>query len=278
MCEPSQPTTVGHSTPRCALTPSGGTGASFSCARIVSSAPRDSTSLSPAYSRAAERAGDIRIRHVNRTPTRTHLVSVGPMDGGRCATWRTGPRRPLASDGGPRRSSVGRSVRARATARLGNRQLVAQSHTFNDGPTGACPQDVHIAGAPQSLQQVCASNTRMLRRRSPVRDAPFSATRVRVGGRKIVSSRAHSEDDRRVSEASESELPADDDVIIWHLQERDDLDVYRVTKGSTVLGEFTGRSIGSAVYQAAVEHAEPGRAVWLRDELGFRRLNPHRED
>jgi hypothetical protein len=32
------------------------------------------------------------------------------------------------------------------------------------------------------------------------------------------------------------------------------------------------------VYQAAVEHAEPGRAVWLRDELGFRRLNPHRED
>ena len=75
-------------------------------------------------------------------------------------------------------------------------------------------------------------------------------------------------------EDPESEQPDDDDVIIWHLQDRDDLDVYRVTKGSTVLGEFTGRSIGSAVFHAAVEHAEPGRAVWLKDDLRFRRLNP----
>lgn len=68
--------------------------------------------------------------------------------------------------------------------------------------------------------------------------------------------------------------PDDDDVIIWHLEDRDDLDVYRVTKGSTVLGEFTGRSIGSSVFRMAVEHAQPGRAVWLRDDLPFRRLNP----
>jgi hypothetical protein len=79
-----------------------------------------------------------------------------------------------------------------------------------------------------------------------------------------------------VSEDPESELPDDDDVIIWHLEDRDDLDVYRVTKGSTVLGEFTGRSIGSTVFQAAVEHAEPDRAVWLKDERRFRRLNPRR--
>jgi hypothetical protein len=77
-----------------------------------------------------------------------------------------------------------------------------------------------------------------------------------------------------VPEDTESELPDDDDVIIWHLQDRDDLDVYRVTKGSTVLGEFTGRSIGSVVFQAAVEHTEPGRAVWLKDDRRFRRLNP----
>jgi hypothetical protein len=77
-----------------------------------------------------------------------------------------------------------------------------------------------------------------------------------------------------VTEDPESELPDDDDVIIWHLEDRDDLDVYRVTKGSMVVGEFTGRSIGSAVFQAAVEHAEPGRAVWLKDERRFRRLNP----
>jgi hypothetical protein len=77
-----------------------------------------------------------------------------------------------------------------------------------------------------------------------------------------------------MSEDPESELPDDDDVVIWHLQDRDDLDAYRVTKGSTVLGEFTGRSIGSTVFQAAVEHAEPGRAVWLKDERRFRRLNP----
>lgn len=34
-----------------------------------------------------------------------------------------------------------------------------------------------------------------------------------------------------------SEQPGDDDVVIWHLPERDDLDVYRVTKGSRVIGE-----------------------------------------
>ena len=77
-----------------------------------------------------------------------------------------------------------------------------------------------------------------------------------------------------MSEDLESELPGDDDVVIWHLLDQDDLDAYRVTKGSTVLGEFTGRSIGSAVFHAALEHAEPGRAVWLKDERRFRRLNP----
>jgi hypothetical protein len=70
------------------------------------------------------------------------------------------------------------------------------------------------------------------------------------------------------------ELPDDNDVIIWYLEERDDMDVYRVTKGTRVLGEFTGRSIGSQVFHSAVEHVEPGRAVWLKDELRFRRLNP----
>jgi hypothetical protein len=33
-----------------------------------------------------------------------------------------------------------------------------------------------------------------------------------------------------VSEDLESELPDDDDVVIWHLQDRDGLEVYRVTK------------------------------------------------
>lgn len=70
------------------------------------------------------------------------------------------------------------------------------------------------------------------------------------------------------------ELPDSDDVIIWHLGERDEMDVYRVTKGTTILGEFTGRSIGPSVLHAAVEHVEPGRAVWLKDELSVRRLNP----
>lgn len=74
----------------------------------------------------------------------------------------------------------------------------------------------------------------------------------------------------------ENELPDDDDVIIWHLDDRDDLDVYRVTKGSTVLGEFTGRSIGATVFQSAVEHSQPGRTVWLKDDRPFRRLNPKR--
>jgi hypothetical protein len=77
-----------------------------------------------------------------------------------------------------------------------------------------------------------------------------------------------------VTQDPESDLPDDQDVIIWHLPDRDDLDLYRVTKGATVLGEFTGRSIGSTVFQAAVEHAEPGRSVWLKDEREFRRLNP----
>lgn len=76
-----------------------------------------------------------------------------------------------------------------------------------------------------------------------------------------------------MGEDPESELPDEDDVIIWHLEDRDDLDAYRVTKGSTVLGEFTGRSIGSTVFQAAAEHAQPGRAVWLKDDRPFRRLH-----
>ena len=70
-----------------------------------------------------------------------------------------------------------------------------------------------------------------------------------------------------------SEQPDEHDVVIWHLADRDDLDVYRVTKGSTLLGEFTGRSIGATVFRAAVQHAEPGRAVWLKDDRPFRRLN-----
>lgn len=81
-----------------------------------------------------------------------------------------------------------------------------------------------------------------------------------------------------MAEDPKSELPTGDDVIIWHLEERDDLDVYRVTRGSTMLGEFTGRSIGSTVFQAAVEHAQPGRAVWLKDDRPFRRLRPGRSD
>lgn len=74
--------------------------------------------------------------------------------------------------------------------------------------------------------------------------------------------------------SADAEVPKDDDVVIWQLDERDGLDVYRVTKGSTVLGEFTGRSIGAAVFRAALEHTDPGRAVWLKDERPFRRLNP----
>ena len=76
-----------------------------------------------------------------------------------------------------------------------------------------------------------------------------------------------------MSEDADLNRPADDDVIIWHLEDRDDLDVYRITKGSTVVGEFTGRSIGAAVFRAALDHCEPGRAVWLKDDLPFRRLN-----
>ena len=77
-----------------------------------------------------------------------------------------------------------------------------------------------------------------------------------------------------VAEDPERELPDEDDVIIWQLEERDGLDVYRVTKGKTIVGEFTGRSIGATVFQKAVEHAQRGRSVWLRDERWFRRLNP----
>jgi hypothetical protein len=47
-----------------------------------------------------------------------------------------------------------------------------------------------------------------------------------------------------------------------------------VTKGELVIGQFTGRSIGSSVFRAALEHANPGRSVWLKDERHFRRLNP----
>jgi hypothetical protein len=65
----------------------------------------------------------------------------------------------------------------------------------------------------------------------------------------------------------------DDDVIIWHLPDHDGLDVYRVTKGPMVLGDFTGRSVGSTVFHAAVQHCEPGRSVWLKDDRPFRRLN-----
>ena len=68
--------------------------------------------------------------------------------------------------------------------------------------------------------------------------------------------------------------PDDDDIVIWYVEQRDDLDVYRVTKGSNVIGEFTGRSIGSSVFKVAVEHAGSGRAVWLKDELRLRRLFP----
>lgn len=75
-------------------------------------------------------------------------------------------------------------------------------------------------------------------------------------------------------EAPDTHTPDEHDVIIWQLEERDGLDVYRVTKGSTVIGEFTGRSIGSSVFQAALEHVERGRAVWLKDDRPFRRLNP----
>jgi hypothetical protein len=68
--------------------------------------------------------------------------------------------------------------------------------------------------------------------------------------------------------------PDNDDVVISYVEQRDDLDVYRVTKGSTVIGEFTGRSIGSSVFKVAVEHAGSRRAVWLKDELRLRRLLP----
>lgn len=77
----------------------------------------------------------------------------------------------------------------------------------------------------------------------------------------------------RMPEATDEDLPDENDVIIWYVEERDGLDVYRVTKGRVVIGEYTGRSIGSLVFQAAVGHTDPGRSVWLKDERPFRRLN-----
>jgi hypothetical protein len=70
-----------------------------------------------------------------------------------------------------------------------------------------------------------------------------------------------------------TDLAEDNDIVIGY-EERDGFDVYRITKGTTVIGEFTGPSIGSTVFQVAVEHTEPGRSVWLKDELGLRRLFP----
>jgi hypothetical protein len=72
----------------------------------------------------------------------------------------------------------------------------------------------------------------------------------------------------------EPDQPDDEDVVITYVGERDGLDVYRVTKGPTVIGEYSGRSISSTVFRVAVEHAVPGRAVWLKDDLRLRRLNP----
>ena len=51
------------------------------------------------------------------------------------------------------------------------------------------------------------------------------------------------------------------------------LDGYSVaTACQAILGEFTGRSISALVFQNAVDHATPGRAVWLKDERPFRSL------
>jgi len=76
-----------------------------------------------------------------------------------------------------------------------------------------------------------------------------------------------------MSDDPPGERPDHNDVIIWHVEDRD-VDVYRIIKGATVLGEFTGRSIGSAVFHEAVMRTEPGRAVWLKDERSVRRLHP----
>jgi hypothetical protein len=80
-----------------------------------------------------------------------------------------------------------------------------------------------------------------------------------------------------MSDASEGG-PAAADVVIWPVQDHE-VDVYRLVRGTTVIGEFTGRSIGSRVFSEAVKHSGPGRAVWLKDELSVRRLNePERTD
>ena len=73
---------------------------------------------------------------------------------------------------------------------------------------------------------------------------------------------------------AKTDVPDDNDVVITYMDERDGLDVYRVTKGPTVIGEFIGLGIGSSVLHIAVEHAEPGRSVWVKDEDGVRRVNP----
>jgi hypothetical protein len=72
---------------------------------------------------------------------------------------------------------------------------------------------------------------------------------------------------------AQPDRPDEDDIIIWHVEDSV-TDVYRITKGAAVLGEFTGRSIGSTVFHEAAKHVEPGRAVWLKDDLSVRRLNP----
>ena len=73
--------------------------------------------------------------------------------------------------------------------------------------------------------------------------------------------------------ADSSDRPDASDIVICQLDERDGLDVYRLVRGDTVLGEFTGRGIGAVVLRAAAGHTRPGRSIWLRDELGVRRLN-----
>jgi len=62
-----------------------------------------------------------------------------------------------------------------------------------------------------------------------------------------------------MSENPLSDGPDDADVLIWNVQDHD-VDVYRVLRGTTVRGEFSGRSIGSTVFGEAVKHSEPAIA------------------